>query len=154
VGIVTILLTAIALRRVIVTGRRYKDAENKLIVALNRLGKEEAYYSRLVQARHIAEEFVTGAKEDRRSLTDANEFVVGIANNELDDPAVVRIMVGILRHGSDRNKANYLAKLLDRVDLNPPSSRADEPNSPTPNQPGQPLGIAPSSVPARVRPWG
>jgi hypothetical protein len=139
--IASILLTGAALYRVIGRSRLYTDAERELVRILRNLSsQDENFYRRLTAAKRTADDFVAGVSMDRRSLVDANEFIAEIADAEIADKSSARIIARILRHGSDCNKANYLAKVL-AIDLsNPPYSASDR-KSPDPDQPARPLAI-------------
>jgi pilus assembly protein TadC len=145
----SILLAGAALRHVIVRSRLYSDAERELVRVLRDLSsQDESYYRKLIAAKRTADDFVAGTRTDRRSLVDANEFIAEIAEANISAKSSVRTITRILRHGSDRSKANYLAKLL-AIDLgNPPYGESGR-KSPDSGQPARPLAI--TKKPDRVR---
>jgi hypothetical protein len=147
--VASILLAGAALRQVIVRSRLYSDAERELVRVLRSLSsQDESYYRKLTAAKRTADDFVAGTSTDRRSLTDANEFIAEIAEANISDKSFVRIITRILHYGSDRSKANYLAKLLAIELSNPPYTESGK-KSPDSGQPARPLAI--TKKPDRVR---
>jgi hypothetical protein len=151
IAIVPILLTGTALGYASVKGRRYAQAEREFIGILQQLSwQREDYRNSLIQAEENVDNFLESTTQDAHPLIDAIELLAGIAKDEWGND-LSSIIVGILRHGSDRNRANYLKKLLDEVDLTPPSHPHRDRTPPNPSSPGKPQAPAPSYAP-RSRP--
>jgi hypothetical protein len=147
ITIVPILLTGTALGYVSVKSRRYAQAEREFINALQQLSwEQEDYRNGLIQAEENVDAFLANTARDAHPLIDAIELLAGTAKDELRKDSA-SIIVGILRHGSDRNRANYLKKLLSEIDLTPPSSSHRERTPPDPSAPGDPQATAPSYSP-------
>jgi hypothetical protein len=146
-AVVPVLLTGTALGYVSVKSRRYAQAEREFIRVLQQLSwQEEDYRSRLVQAEENVDNFLTNINQDPHPLIDAIELLAGIARAGLRQD-FASIIVGVLRHGSDRNRANYLKKLLSELDLTPPSPPRRERTPPDPSSPGDPQATSPSQAP-------
>jgi hypothetical protein len=147
IAIAPILLTGTALGYVSVQSRRYARAEREFMRVLQQLSQEdEDYRSRLVQAQGNVDDFLANINQDAHPLIDAIELLAGIARAGLRKD-FASIIVGILRHGSDRSRANYLKKLLSEIDLTPPSPPRRERTPPDPSSSGDPQATTPSYAP-------
>ncbi|MGH3194335.1 MAG: hypothetical protein ACRDNT_00045 [Streptosporangiaceae bacterium] len=138
IATIPVLLTCVALRRVTARSRRYAQAEQRFIQVLQELSDQDvAYRTNLIQAEDQVDRFLVDIYGDVRPLMSAIELLVEIAEARLS-VLYSSTIIGILRYGSDRNKANYAKKLLSEVDTTPPKNprRRHEPSSPS--SPGTP----------------
>ena len=140
IAVVPILLTCTALGLVVRASRRFSKAELDLINKLQRHNDvDDSFYQRVRVAEQAVMDFLENVDQDARPLMGAIELVAQTAQADMSQE-YARIMVRILRHGSDRNRANYLEKLLGNID--PPSGQPTEhprqPNAPV-KQPDEPV---------------
>lgn len=152
IAVVPILVTCTALGLVVRASRRFSKAELNLIYALQRrCDGNDNFYQEVRVAEQAVKDFLENVDQDARPLMGAVELVVQTAQAEMSQE-YARIMVRILRHGSDRNRANYLEKLLGNID--PPSGQPTEhprqPNAPVkqPDEPVRPARPHPDAVQA------
>jgi hypothetical protein len=138
--IAPVLVTGTALRYAFLASRQYANAEAKLVARLKDFTQQE-----LAEYKAAAKRFLENPGQDLTSLARAIEFVTGVAVEALGSDA--RIIVRILRHGSDYNKARYLDMLFGKIDpRRPPRPPYKRDN---PDQPGPPSARA--LEPARRR---
>jgi hypothetical protein len=105
-------------------------AELRLIRLLEQRSDERAgYYEDLMLVKTRMEAFLTDENPDVRQLAGAIASFTEVAG-ELDQRDA-DIIAGILRRGSDRNRARYIMKLLDTVE--PPGRRRGGRGSPDPD---------------------
>jgi hypothetical protein len=127
--IAPVLLTAAALGYVSSVSRRYANAEAKLVARLEKLDQQE-----LTEYADVAKRFLRDPGQDLISLARTIEFVTRVAATTLGSDS--GIIIRILRHGTDYNKARYLDMLFAKVDPRrpprPPFKR-DNPNQPGPS---------------------
>ena len=140
IAVVPILVTCTALGLVVRASRRFSKAELDLINKLQRRSDvDDSFYQSVHVAEQAVMDFLGNVDQDARPLIGAIELVAQTAQADLSQE-YARIMVKILRHGSDRNRANYLEKLLGNID--PPSGQPTEhprqPNAPV-KQPDEPV---------------
>jgi hypothetical protein len=140
IAVVPILVTCTALGLVVRASRRFSKAELDLINELQRHSDvDDSFYQKVRVAGQAVMDFLENVDQDARPLMGAIELVAQTAQADMSQE-YARIMVRILRHGSDRNRANYLEKLLGNID--PPSGQPTEhprqPNAPV-KQPDEPV---------------
>ena len=111
ITVAPIVLTGTALGLVIHASRRYVAAENDLIWRLQDLSNDSReFYQKLREAERTVDAFLENVNQDARPLIGAIELIVQTADEMENEHG--RAMVRILRHGSDRNRANYAKALL------------------------------------------
>lgn len=133
IAVVPILVTCTALALVVRTSLRFSKAELDLIDKLQRrCDVDDDFYQRVRIAKQAVKDFLENVDQDASPLMGAVELVAQTAQAEMSQEYAL-IMVKILRHGSDRNRANYLEKLLSNID--PPSGQPIE----YPRQPKAPI---------------
>jgi hypothetical protein len=138
ITIIPIALTCVALRRVTIRSRRYAQAEQRFIQILQELSDQDpAYRASLIRAEDQVDGFLLNAHGDARHLMDAIELLVRTATARLSG-FYSSTIVGIIRYGSDRNKANYAKKLLSKVDTTPPKNPRGRREPSSPSSPGSP----------------
>lgn len=138
--IAPVLVTATALGYASFTSWQYADAEARLVAKLKDFTQQE-----LAEYKDAAKRSLENPGQDLTSLALAIEFVTRSAVEALGSDA--RIIVRILRHGSDYNKARYLDMLFGKIDpRRPPRPPYKRDN---PDQPGPPSARA--LEPARRR---
>ena len=127
--IAPILVTATALGYVSLSSRRYTDAEDRLIARLQDFSQQE-----LAEYKGAVKRFLEDPGKDLTSLARTIEFVTGVAVEALGSDA--KIIVRILRGGSDYNKARYLDMLFGKIDPRwppRPPYKQDDPDRPGPS---------------------
>lgn len=148
IAIAPILLAGIALWWIVHTSRRFAHAESELIGKLQRRSNVDGdFHQRLRDAERDVINFLRNTDQDARPLIGSMEFVVDATRSEMSEK-YVGVMVRILRHGSDRNRANYLKKLFSKIV--PPSGQHTDPRRKPDAPAGEPAVPYRTLVPDRV----
>jgi|ERR1700733_3639241 hypothetical protein len=145
IALVPILITGGALRYISRASQRYTLAEQNVIEQLQRYTKDRERYEYLMHVKGELENFLAALNPDISQLANAITLIDGVTRGLKQHES--EVIAGILRRGSDRNRARYIIKLIDAVE--PPRPGRDERGSPDPDPnpyPPPPPSARPSAI--------